>query len=64
MDWSNQIKTIDIKNGAVTINFEKTVNDMKLAKVYEQYLEESYEKQTGKRIKIMEEIISEGSRSI
>jgi len=56
-------KKIDIKNGAVTINFEKTVNDIKLAKVYEQYLEESYEKQTGKRIKIMEEIISEGSRS-
>lgn len=55
-------KKIDIKNGAVTISFEKTVNDIKLAKAYEKNLEESFEKQTGKRVKILEEIISEGSR--
>jgi hypothetical protein len=46
------------KNGAVVIDFEQTVSDMELAKAYEQCLEESYQKHTGKKVKILDEIKS------
>jgi len=46
------------KNGAVVIDFEQTVSDKELAKAYEQCLEESYQKHTGKKVKILDEIKS------
>lgn len=53
-------KKSDQKSGAVIINFDQTVNDEKLAKAYEKYLEEVYEEQTGERVNILEKIRSEG----
>lgn len=47
-----------IKNGAVVIDFEQTVSDKELVKAYERCLEESYEKHTGKKVKILDEIKS------
>ena len=47
-----------IKNGAVVIDFEQTVDDKELVKAYERCLEESYEKHTGKKVKILDEIKS------
>jgi len=55
-------KRSDQKSGAIIIDFEQTVSDEKLAKAYEQYLEEAYEEQTGERVNILEIIRSEGKR--
>lgn len=51
-------KEFDTKTGAVTISFEQTVSDRKLAKAYKRYFEETYEKRTGKKVKILDEITS------
>jgi len=50
---------INKKTGAVTIDLESTVNTDQLAKEYLSNMENAYEKQTGKNIKILDEIKSD-----
>jgi len=51
-------KEFNARSGAVTISFKQAVSDKELAKAYEQYLEEAYEKHTGKKAKFLDEVIS------
>ena len=51
-------RKFDAKTGAVTISLEQTASDRKLARVYKQYLGETYKKRTGKQVKFFDDITS------
>jgi hypothetical protein len=46
------------KNGKVVIDFEQTVSNTELVNAYEGYLDDSYYKHTGKKVKVLDEIKS------